>query len=257
MLGTSRATDYAVAMPYRRHGEALEIPTAEGMLRTTFGPDSVELDVGGRGVRIADCAVTAHASGRTETFAIAGRLVVARHILHEDISIWLELGTGPSAVMRRVFGVAPASMLGPDHLSSSKGLAEAARQIRTVLSRLSGDVVRAVELGTGRDPHKLLLVELADRHLVFACRLFRGEARLVMTVFNDGRVAFLHHPREIRVDARIAVGVRGDSLRFTSNDGGELARVSMPWLAPDDRAELARRLGHLIARPPGTRVTAE
>lgn len=239
-------------MPYRRHGEALEIPTADGALRVAFGPDTVELDVGHRGVRIADRVAAARVDGRTETFAITGRLVVARHVLRDDMSIWLEIGTGTSAVMRRMFGVAPVSMLGPDYLHNSKRLDEVTRQIRTALRRFAGDAVRAVELGTGRDPHKLLLVELADRHLVFACRLFRGEARLVMTVFSDGRVAFLHHPREIRVDARIAVAVRGDSLRFTSNDGDELARVSMPWLAAEDRSELARRITQLIAREPAS-----
>jgi hypothetical protein len=40
----------------------------------------------------------------------------------------------------------------------------------------------------------------------------------------------------------------GDYVRFADPQGADLARVSISWLSPEDRGELARRLGQLIDR---------
>ena len=78
---------------------------------------------------------------------------------------------------------------------------------------------------------------------MFACRLFRSVARLVMTVHHDGRIVF--DQTEIRVDRRIAIDVHRDQLRFRAGREA-IARVALPWLAAEDRAELARRIGAVL-----------
>ena len=42
------------------------------------------------------------------------------------------------------------------------------------------------------------------------------------------------------------VTVWGDYVRFADPDGTDLARVAIPWIAPEDRRELARRIGQLV-----------
>ena len=46
--------------------------------------------------------------------------------------------------------------------------------------------------------------------------------------------------------SRFGVRVIGDYLWFADAEGADLARVSLPWIGADDRAELARRIGELI-----------
>ena len=54
--------------------------------------------------------------------------------------------------------------------------------------------------------------------------------------------------REITVRSRHGITVAGDYVRFADPQGVDLARVSIPWITPEDRLELARRIGQLIDR---------
>lgn len=48
--------------------------------------------------------------------------------------------------------------------------------------------------------------------------------------------------------SRHGVTVVGDFVRFADEHGTDLARVSIPWLTPENRLELARRIGQLVDR---------
>jgi len=63
--------------------------------------------------------------------------------------------------------------------------------------------------------------------------------------------------REITVRSRHGVTVVGDYVRFADPEGVDLAKVAIPWVTPEDRDELARRIGQLIDRAPalGARPT--
>lgn len=232
-------------MAYRDDaGDSLEAPTADGPLRATLGPARVELRVGDRVLQVADRTATLVTGKKKQTLRFEKRLVVARSVPREDLGVWVEL----DQEMRRIFGVTPISLLEPDGLAALKKLDAVAQRVRATLADYAGDFVRAVEIGNGHDLDKVLLADRGDGFVVYARKLFRGQARLVMTVHGDGRVV-LPEGGEARVTSRYGVTVRGDYIRFADRHGTDLARVAIPWLAPEDREELARRIGQLVDRP--------
>ncbi|MEJ7602177.1 MAG: hypothetical protein WKG01_30045, partial [Kofleriaceae bacterium] len=176
------------------------------------------------------------------SYRIAGSLVVARDVPHEDLGIWLALPGG----MRRIFGVEPVSLLELEGLPALAALDKLAYRLRAALADHAGDVVRAVEIGRGLD--KVLLTDHGDRYCVYARRLFRDRARLAMTIHSDGRILIhgFNDRREITVRDKHRVDVTGDFIRFIAADDTDLARFAIPWITPEDRRELARRIGQLV-----------
>jgi hypothetical protein len=237
-------------MAYRDDdGDALEAPTADGPLKVTLGVTRVELAVADRRLAIADRTATVVTGKKRQSLRFGRRLVVARSFPHEDLGIWIELDDDGAPAMRRIFGVQPLSLLDPDGLAALRKLDSVAQRVRAGLVEYAGNVARAIEIGTGHDLDKVLLVDAGDRYLVYARKLFRGHARLVMTVLADGKVEIEDQPKlRVHVDSRFGVTVRGDYIRFAKRDGTDLARVAMPWLSPEDRDELARRIGQLVHR---------
>jgi hypothetical protein len=129
--------------------------------------------------------------------------------------------------------------------------------VRQALADLAPDVRRATEIGSpasgGLD--KVLAVDHGERVVLYARGLFRDRARFAMTVHDDGRIAVRGGRRdrgapapEVTVRSRHGVTVVGDYIRFADPHGADLARVAMPWLTPEDRAELAHRIGQRIDR---------
>lgn len=81
------------------------------------------------------------------------------------------------------------------------------------------------------------------------------------TLHISGRFATLieHHKKvmkEVVVHSRFGVTVWGDYVRFADPQGTDLAKVSIPWITPEDRRELARRIGQLVDRGQSDDVTA-
>ncbi|MBX3155471.1 MAG: hypothetical protein KF773_05700 [Deltaproteobacteria bacterium] len=269
-------------MSYRDDSvDLLEAPTAEGKLSCELAPRAVRLTVARRTVQIADGHVTLvehrkkaakneansetnhetkigtksetksekkrEKKDRTTHLEIAGRLVIARDVPRDDLGLWIELDPGDDERrgMRRIFGVEPMSTLEPDGLAALAVLDRFAQRIRVELDAYAGDVLRAIELGRGLD--KVLVTDHGDRYVVYARRLFRDRARVAMTVFSDGRIRLVEgKDRDITVRSRHGVDVIGDYVRFSAPDGVDLGKVSIPWIAPEDRRELARRIGQLV-----------
>jgi hypothetical protein len=223
---------------------ALEAPTAAGLLRVELAPRRVTLAVGVRTVHIANAFVTIIEGKKQESIKLDGRILVARDVPREDLGIWLEL-VGKQPGMRRIFGAEPLSLLEPDGLAALQRLDAVSHRVRTALADQSGDVRRAVEIGRGLD--KVLLADHGDFHAIYARRLFRDRARLALEVYPDGRVIIPDGP-EIRITDRFGITVRGDYVRFADRHGTDLARISIPWIALEDRQELARRIGLLVDR---------
>ncbi|MCX5742540.1 MAG: hypothetical protein NT062_08595 [Proteobacteria bacterium] len=244
-------------MAYRgdEAGDLIEAPTAEGNLRVEIGPRTIQLEVGDRRLHVGDGQVTVidQKYDRKTSFAIGARLFTARDVPREDLGIWLEIPDDQGVGMRRIFGVAPVSLLTEAGLPALAALDRLAARLRVALADHARDVVRAVELGRGYD--KVLLVDHGDRHVVYARRAFRDRARLALTVYTDGRILVPEGKgkgkKEIAIRSRFGVRVWGDHLRFADPHGVDLAHISLPWIAPEDRAELARRIGQLVDRSPG------
>ena len=244
-------------MAYRDDsGDAIEAPTADGTLRAELAPRSVKLQVALRTLQISErfAVVVDHhkktkAKDKRTSLKIAGRLVVARDVPHEDFGVWIELDPEtPKAGMRRIFGVEPVSLLDPYGLVALASLDRLVHRVKHEVADLAGDVRRAFEIGRGLD--KVLLADHGERFVVYARRLFRDRARFAMAIHDDGRIVVPDGKklREITVRSRFGVTVWGDYVRFADKNGTDLARVSIPWIAPEDRRELARRIGQLVDR---------
>jgi hypothetical protein len=238
-------------------GDAIEAPTADGTLRAELAARSVKLHVALRTLQISErfATVVEHhkktpAKDRTTSLKIQGRLVVARDVPHEDFGVWIELDpdTPKRTGMRRIFGVEPVSLLDPHGLVALASLDRLVQRIKTEVADLAGDVRRAFEIGRGLD--KVLLADHGDHFVVYARRLFRDRAHFAMAIYDDGRIVVPDgkKTREIVVRSRFGVTVWGDYVRFADRNGTDLARVSIPWIAPEDRRELARRIGQLVDR---------
>jgi hypothetical protein len=200
-------------MPYRRSGEKLEVRTAAGGHEIVTTLDGLEV----RGpdntyVTVTRTTATIQARGRRAALPVDGHVVVAENTARNEVGLWVESHT----IMRRIFSV-------PNRT--------AATAMHRALRRHHPTVVSATEIGAAR--HRMLLVELTDRHLLYAGRLFREHADLRLTLFHNGRVD---------PTGTLMLTVHGDDVRFiVTNDEGA-ARFAFPWLAPSDRIELARRL---------------
>lgn len=228
-------------------GQALEAPTGEGLLRATLAPRRLELAVAKRRLILENRTVTlVDAKDRRAAFRVDGKLVVARDVPREDLGLWLEV-PGPSGpAMRRIFGVEPVSLFAADGLAALKRLDTLAQRLKAALSDLSGDIRKAIELGRGLD--KVLLADHGDRYVIYARRLFRDRARFALAIYRDGRVVLPDGKelREFRITSRFGITVRGDYVRFADPHGTDLGRVAIPWIAAEDRDELARRIGQLV-----------
>ena len=148
-----------------------------------------------------------------------------------------------AAHLRRRAGLAVRA---PTGWSRSSALDTLAQQLRAALADFAGDIARAIELGRGLD--KVLLADHGDRYVVYARRLFRDRARFAMAIYRDGRVIVPEGKelREFRVTSKFGITVRGDYVRFADRDGTDLGRVAIPWIAAEDRDEIARRIGQLV-----------
>lgn len=249
-------------MAYRgdEAGDALEAPTAEGLLRVVLGPNRVDVSVAQRSLHIADrlATIVEHKKQKQErrgSVKIAGNLVVARGFPREDVGLWIERMPDKKAddarpSMQRIFGVAPVSLLERDGLGALGRLDTVAQRLRTHLGELAGGIRRAIEIGSGHALDKVLMTDHGDHYMFYARRLFRDRARFAMAVHADGRVIVPEgkKQREVLVTSRFGVTVRGDYVRFADRHGTDLARVSLPWLGPEDRDEVARRIGQFVDR---------
>lgn len=252
-------------MAYRDDpGDRCEAASAEGPLRAELAPRHVRLAVALRSIEISDTFVTIiehhrkHAAkDRRTSFALAGQVIVARGVPRDDLGVWVEVEpSGPRAGLRRVFGVEPASLLEPAGLTALAAFDGLALRVRQALADRAPGVVRAFELGSaaagGLD--KVLVTDHGDHWTIYARRLFRDRARFAFAVYDDGRIAVPSRrgpTREITVRSRHGVTVVGDYVRFADPQGADLAKVSIPWVEPEDRAELAHRIGQLVDRDAG------
>jgi hypothetical protein len=268
-------------MAYRGEdaGDVLQAETSEGTLEVTLAANRVALTVGTKSLHLVDRVATViEDAGRGKkgkkpkrtSFSIAG-IVFARGIPREDLGLWIEAaqdrepapaakGTKatapplPRASMRRIFGISPVSLFEADGLRALAKLDSVALRLRSAVEDYAAAVdiwsARAVEIGGGHALDKVLFADYGDHHAIYARKLFRDRARFLASIHHDGHVRVPDGKTvvEVSVKSRYGITVRGDYIRFADRHGTDLARISVPWVGPEDREELARRIGALVQR---------
>jgi hypothetical protein len=245
-------------MAYRgedaQSGHEINAPTADGPLKVHLGPNRIDLTAGGRTLHIADGVATIdelkkQKHERRASYRLDGILVFARGWPREGFGIWTELAAEKGEASRpiqRVFGVEPADLFAGDGLVALAKLDSVAHRVRTHLEPIT-KLHRGVEIGAGHPLDKVLFADLGDRHILYTRKLFRDRARLALTVHHDGRIVVPDAP-ELTITNRFSITVRGDFLRFADKTGVDIARVAVPWVGPEERDELSRRIGQLVHR---------
>jgi hypothetical protein len=119
-------------------------------------------------------------------------------------------------------------------------------------------MTEAIELGNGG--HRVLLVRFDDRLVLHARPIFRERPRRIVEVCLDGTLVIpgRRGDRRGRVESRFGIAAITDRILFSDPREAEVASLWLPWIAPEDRQELARRFGDLIdPLPPEPAESAE
>lgn len=227
----------------------LEAPTRHGPARLELGPASVILQVGDhRRVAISPREVSVtqldKRKPKKKSYPLAdARLIIARGNPTEDVGLWYEPRAG---MMRRVFGLQQVPLLDHDAMQAWKDVDRLAKRLANALSDYRGDVVRAAEFGRGAD--RVLMTDDGHRYTIYVRRLFRERQRRALEVHDTGKLVFVtrHGEQEKACYSRFGVTVLGDRVRFAEPDGTDIGSIWLPWIAPEDRHEIARLFAKLI-----------
>ncbi len=237
--------------PYRELAAvpAIQAASREGKVSLELGPQLVRLALGERmelTVRGQAATWVRHRGGPGRELGRA-RLWAARSFPTRDLALWYERKPGQA---ERLGGVRAVTPFEPGALGAWRALDRVADELCRALDRLEGGGGPAVELGRGH--HRVLLVELAGRLVVYARPLFRERARRVLEVGRDGSLTVpgRRRDRSVRFESRAQVTVSGDRVRFIATDGRDLVSLWLPWIAIEDRQELVRRFGELVVPLP-------
>jgi hypothetical protein len=268
-------------------GDVLVAETLDGKLEVALAANRVTLTIGTKSLHLVDRVATVvddtgkKKKPRRTSFAVAG-IVYARGIPREDIGLWIEAAEDredaenvaakaasaapgkaakakappprPRASLRRIFGISPVSLFESEGLRALAKLDTVALRLRAAIEDYATAVhiwsARAVEIGGGHALDKVLFADYGDHHAIYARKLFRDRARYLASVYDGGRVVVPDGKdvHELTVKSRFGVTVRGDYIRFADQHGTDRARISVPWVGPEDREELARRIGALVQR---------
>lgn len=228
-------------------GALVTAPTRGGELLLELGPRYTRLNADARTIHVADRFITLidrhRRRERRDAHLLFGGLWMARDVPYGDLGLWEELEPG---AVRRVFGVEPQSLFDSDGLDALRALDRLAVRLRPALNPFAKGAVRALELGRGLD--KVLVLDFGNRAELFMRRLFRDRARRILEVRADGTIVIPQRrgTQVVTCRSHFGVTVLGDYLRFSDPSGTDLGRVALPWVAQQDREELARRMGRLI-----------
>jgi hypothetical protein len=245
--------------------DALDAPTADGLLEATLGPNRLDVVLGARTLHLVEGTATVieHKKQKQERRAshkIVGPIAIVRGWPRESFGIWLELADGAPKKpkqksdaeplpMRRIFGVEPPNLFEFAGLAALGKLDALAARVRAHVEGFA-TVYRGVEIGSGHPLDKVLVADNGQGYTIYSRKLFRDRARFTMSVGADGKIVVpdAKGTKVVEVTNKFGVTVRGDYVRFQDRHGSDLARVSVPWIGPEDRDELARRIGQLVHR---------
>ncbi len=197
------------------------------------------------------------------------RLLVARAVPTDDIGIWHEHKPG---VVTRLLGFRKHGLDSTDDLDKMwREYDDLVNRLQRALIPHAHEVKRSMEVGIGAD--RVLIMDFGDHLRFHVRRLFRERQRRAFEVHGDGTIVVsppaTHHEMAIGERVRRGLGntdhrftctfqygvtTMGDYIRFVSQQGDDLGRISLPWLRTEDRHELAKIITRRITQ--GTRSTS-
>jgi hypothetical protein len=234
-------------MAYRsdERAEPVVATTAAGKLSVEIGAQHIRLSVPNKTLVFAEqyATVTEHNKrDRRSSWRLEGMVVVARDVPRDDVGIWIEARDG----MLRIFDAAPTSLLDDGGLTALRAFDSVVQRVRTGLLSYSSSVVSAIEVGRGLD--KVLMIEHASHIELYARPLFRDRVRPILRATQRGEITVIGAKDPISCTSRYGITVQGDYIRFFDRHGADLARVAIPWITPEDRKELVRRIATMVDR---------
>jgi hypothetical protein len=250
----ANATLARMGGPYRQTvaEQVVEAPTRDGPARLRLAPDHVLVEVASQfqlSVGRHQVTLTHLERRRPRTQSFARRdLILARAVPGADIAFWQHERPG---VVGRLAAVRPPQLLDQAALHAWAQIDRLARHLERGLER-DQPVAAATEYGRGQN--RVLLRSEGEALVVYARPLFRERPRRTLEVRADGAVLVPSggHDHRLQCRSRCSVTVLGDRIRFHADDGRQTVSVWLPWIAPEDRAELAYRLGALVERGPAS-----
>lgn len=226
-------------------------PSRDGPVRVEAGAHGVRVDLGTRyrlSVSGGRAVWKRLRRGRRRTLALGrARLWVARAHPTRELALWYEVEPGR---VERLGGVRPVPLFDTGALAAWRALDRAAAELSRALAPWSGEVEEATEIGRGG--HRVLVVRFAERLVLYARPLFRERPRRTLEVCRDGTIVMPGRERDRRAhfESRFGVSVSGDRVVFSDGDDHRVASLLLPWIAPEDRQELARRFAELVDPAP-------
>jgi hypothetical protein len=226
-------------------------PSRDGPVRVEAGAHGVRLDLGVRyrlAVSGGRAVWTRARRGRRRTLSLGrAQLWVARAHPTRELALWYEADPGR---VERLGAVRPVPLFDAGALAAWRALDRAAAELARALAPWAADVEEATELGRGG--HRVLLVRYAERLVVYARPLFRERPRRALEVCRDGTIVIPASGGDLRAcfHTRFGVSVSGDRVVFCDRNEQRVASLLLPWIAPEDRQELARRFGDLVDPAP-------
>jgi len=225
----------------------IEVPTRRGRARLEVAPQYTSLSIDDRlQCTITDEFVSLTLAGRRKPKRTSHRLdgaklAVALAFPGHEVGLWME----QDGIAHRLCGVEPPQLLTDGAFRAWREVDRLAERLCAVLAARGIGGRLATEYGKGQ--HRVLLADRGDRLDVFARPLFRERPRKVFEIAADGEVvAGRRRPQRTRCSPRFDVAVTGDRLRLLGHDGADVARLYLPWIAPEDRLEIARRFDDLL-----------
>jgi hypothetical protein len=235
-------------MPYRAdaHIEPVVAATFAGALKLELLPGQVRVSSASTTLTVLprEVMVTNHKKpNQVLTRPLIGQLVMARGVPRGELAVWMENRKG----MIRVFDAVPRGLLEDDGLAALRSLDQLSVQLHAALQAHSKQSISAVEIGPGLD--RVLLVQSHDCLQIFERPLFRKHSRLVLEAWTGGKLHIVRKRRTIEKTWSRGITVQTDYICFFDKDGKDLARMALPWILPEDRREIARRIGLMLEEP--------
>ena len=240
-------------------GDVLEAPTSEGVLEVELAPRSVKLTdrpahPARRPSGSPPSSSTTRSTGRrtgARPSRSRGGWSIARDVPHEDLGIWLEVdpSSRPRVGMQRIFGVEPVSLIEPAGLDRPRRPRSARPPApRRARGARRGRPARRSRSGAASTRCWSPTTATASSSTPAGCSAIARGSRWRSTTTAGSSSPTARPPASSRCGRGSGSPCGATTSDSSDPQGTDLARVSIPWIDPEDRKELARRIGQLVDR---------